>query len=252
MDVRLADVIHDHRRAQKPRAHLPVDVVQQRMAHALQAVRIARDQLLRQLARNAHRLLGDQVAVFALALQLDHFVREVVDADAVLLAVAHARDLFLQSVVVDRVEIQRADVILVVLVPVRVELHHRCENAAQNRQLRRRDVILQLVPKGNVADGWHNNSLYGPLADKPRPPAARNTCLMRPVVPTRFPVFPALPAFPPSPALSPFPALPPSLSFPTIRPPRRAFRPNEATSARRSSLYKPGRIRGPSARRIRV
>ena len=59
MDVRLADVIHNHHRTQQPRFHLAVYVVKQGMAHALQAFGIACDQLIGQLTGNGDGLLGN-------------------------------------------------------------------------------------------------------------------------------------------------------------------------------------------------
>ena len=74
MNIGFTDVVNDHRRTQQARAHLAVNVVQQGMAHALQSVWVAGDQLIGQLARDGHRLLGNQVAVFALAFELDDLV----------------------------------------------------------------------------------------------------------------------------------------------------------------------------------
>ena len=151
VNIRFAHIVNDDRRAQQTGTHLAEHVVQQRMAHTLQAFRIAGDQLLGQLARDGDGLLGNQVAILALAFQLDDLVGEVVDTHAVLFAVAYACDLLFQRIIVDRIEVQRADVVLVVFVAVGVELHHRGEHAAKDSHLRRGDKVLELVPQRNVA-----------------------------------------------------------------------------------------------------
>ena len=150
VQVGLPGVVHDHRRAHQPQPHLHVHVLQQRIAGGLQAPGIAGDQLFAQPPGDLHRGLLDQVAQLALALQKDLLVGVAVDADAILVAVHHARLLVVIGAVVDVVEVQRTDDVGPAALAVGIQLHHRPQPRAQRVQLRRIDEILQLMPRGQA------------------------------------------------------------------------------------------------------
>ena len=82
-----------------------------------------------------------------LALELDHAIRKVVDADAPLVAVLHAGDLLLHRGIVRIVEVQTADVIPAAgFRRIRIGTERRAEADRQKLRVRVGDHIFQFVP----------------------------------------------------------------------------------------------------------
>ena len=147
VQVGLPGVVHDHLRAQQPGAHLHEHVLQQRVLGFVQPGGVARDQLVAQPPGDLDAGFLDQVAQLALALQEDGPVRQVVDADAVLVAVHHARLLVVKGGILHIVKVQRANEVGFAADTVGVHHQRPPQPLAQGLQLRRVDEVFQLVPR---------------------------------------------------------------------------------------------------------
>ena len=147
MQVSFPDVIDQHHGAEQIDRHLPEHIVQQAAACRLQPGRVPRHQLLTQQLRNGYAALGDQAADFGLALQLDHFIAEVVDTNPVFITVLNPVHLVVERRIEDGIEVKRPDMVFVVFVAVGVTVQDPVQYAGQHKILPFVDKILQLMPK---------------------------------------------------------------------------------------------------------
>ena len=148
MQIGFPHIVHDDRRPEQVQLHLPVHIPQKTAAGAFQTGGVASDELLGQQLGDGRGTLGDHGAHLGFTLHADELIREIVDADAVLVAVFHAVQLIHQRIVEEGIKIQGTDVILVVFIAVGVTVQRTVQNPGQHLILQRRDEILELMPKG--------------------------------------------------------------------------------------------------------
>ena len=148
MQIGLPHIVHDDRRPEQVQLHLPVHIPQKTAAGAFQSGGIASDELLSQQLGDGRGTLGDHGAHLGFALHADELIREIIDADPILVTVFHTIQLIDQRIVEEGVKVQGTDMILVVFIAIGIALQRTVQHAGKHLILQRRDEILELMPKG--------------------------------------------------------------------------------------------------------
>lgn len=130
MKIGLTYIVYQYHRAQQIDGHLAIDIVKQTGAGGLQTSRITGHQLLAQVSGNGQAPFGNQTTHLGLAFHFDHPIREVVDADAILITVLYAINLVVEGGVPYRVKVQGADMVLVVFIAVGIPVQGSFQGVA--------------------------------------------------------------------------------------------------------------------------
>ena len=123
--------------------HFAEYILQQAGTRAFQPRRIAGHQLFRQASGDRDGTLGNQTADFCLAFHANQCIGQVINAQAVLVAVTNAVDLVQQRLVVIGIEIQRTDMVFVAFcIAVGIAVQHPVQRTGQQLAFRRIDIIF--------------------------------------------------------------------------------------------------------------